>query len=147
MLKAAGLSDAVTVKYGLVGVRDARAAAILRKSISVPRSGIAREVPLTELRKLAPELRGWVAAFDTTLGYVANEEAHGLAISGGNHRGVAGFWPTHDSSRAVFVLTGPGVKHARLAEISILDEAPTLAEILGVKLVPARGTSVLTRVR
>jgi hypothetical protein len=37
------------------------------------------------------------------------------------------------------------VKRARLPEISILDEAPTFAEILGVKLPRAKGTSVLSR--
>lgn len=146
MLKAAGLEDAVSVKYGLIGTGNAKAAAILRKSIGVKLSGIAREVPMTEVRKLAPDLRGWVAAFDTTLNFVANEETHGPAVGAGNHKGVNGLWPTHDSSRAVFILTGPGIRHVRLPEISILDEAPTFAEILGVRLPRARGTSVLGRV-
>jgi predicted AlkP superfamily pyrophosphatase or phosphodiesterase len=147
MLKAAGLADAVTVKYGLIGVSDLRAAALLRKASGVLRSGIGREVPMTEVRRLAPDVRGWVAAFDTALGYIANEEIRGAVVSGGNHRGIEGLWPAHDSSRAVFILSGPGIKHARLAEISILDEAPTFAEILGVKLPRARGTSLLSRVK
>ena len=100
---------------------------------------------MTEVRRLAPDLRGWVAAFDTTLNFVANEETHGPAVSAGNHKGVNGLWPTHDGSRAVFILTGPGVRRARLPEISILDEAPTFAEVLGVRLPKARGTSVLGR--
>ena len=149
MLKAAGLADAVVVKYGLIATGDARAAALLRKSIGVRQSGIAREVPMVEVRKLAPasEIRGWVAAFDTTMNYVATEETRGAAVGAGNHKGVHGLWPTHDASRPVFILSGPGVKHARLTEISILDEAPTFAEILGVKLPRARGTSVLGRVK
>jgi hypothetical protein len=147
MLKAAGLADAVTVKYGLIGVIDLRAAALLRKSAGVARSGIGREVPMSEVHRLAPDVHGWVAAFDTALGYIANEETHGPAVAGGNHRGIDGLWPTHDSSRAVFIVSGTGVKHARLGEISMLDEAPTFAEILGVKLLHARGTSVLGRVK
>ena len=147
MLKAAGLAEAVSVKYGLIGTGNVKAAAVLRRSIGVKLSGIAREVPMLEVRKLAPDLQGWVAAFDTTLNFVANEETRGPAVGAGNHRGVHGLWPTHDSSRAVFILTGPGVKHVRLAEISILDEAPTFAEILAVKLVRARGTSVLGRLK
>jgi len=147
MLKAAGLENAVWVKYGLIGTANAKAAALLRRSIGVKLSGIAREVPMTEVRRLAPELRGWVAAFDTTLNFVANAETRGPAVGAGSHKGVHGLWPTHDSSRAVFILAGPGVKHARLAEISILDEAPTFAEILGVKLGRARGTSVLGRLK
>jgi hypothetical protein len=146
MLKAAGLSDTVSVSNGLIGTTSPRAAALLRKSIAVPRSGIAREVPMAEVRKLAPDLRHWVAAFDTTAGYIPNEETRGPAVSAGSHKGVRGMWPTHDSSRAVFILSGPGVKHARAPEISILDEAPTFAEILGLKLPQAKGTSVLNLV-
>jgi hypothetical protein len=148
MLKAAGLADAVLVQYGLIVATNLKAAAVLRRSVGVKMSGIAREVPMLEVRKLAPaaEVRGWVAAFDTTLGFVANEETHGPAIGAGNHKGVHGLWPTHDASRAVFILSGPGVKRGRLPEISILDEAPTFADILGVKLPRVKGTSVLSRI-
>ena len=86
-----------------------------------------------------------MAAFDTPIGYIANEQTKGAPVGGGNHKGVHGLWPTHDASRAVFILSGPGVKHVRLPEISILDEAPTFADILGVKMMKARGTSVLAR--
>jgi predicted AlkP superfamily pyrophosphatase or phosphodiesterase len=148
MLKAAGLSDAVQVKFGLIAATNLKAAAALRRAIGIKLSGIAREVPMAEVHRLAPaaETRGWVAAFDTPLGFLANEETRGSAVGAGNHKGVHGLWPTHDASRAVFILAGPGVKHARLPEISILDEAPTFAEILGVKLPRAKGTSVLNRI-
>lgn len=147
MLRAAGLSDAVVVKYGLIAATNLKAAAALRKLVAAPRSGIAREVPMLEVRKLAPaaEVANWVAAFDTPLGFVANDETRGSAIGAGNHKGVHGLWPTHDASRAVFVLAGAQVKHARLAEILILDEAPTFADILGVKLPKAKGTSIISR--
>lgn len=147
MLRAAGLSDAVLVKYGLIVATNLKAAALLRKSVAVARSGIAREVPMTEVRKLAPaaQIRGWVAAFDTTLGFVASEETRGSAVGAGNHKGVHGMWPTHDASRPVFILSGPGVRHARLVDISILDEAPTFAEILGVNLPRAKGTALPAR--
>ena len=147
MLRASGLADKVQVRFGLIAVTDARAAAVLRRSVGAPRSGIGREVPMAEVRRLAPaaEVRGWVAAFDPTLGYVATEEAGGAAVSAGNHKGVHGMWPTHDSSRAMFILSGAGVRHGRLGEVSILDEAPTFAEILGVRLPQAKGTSLLGR--
>jgi predicted AlkP superfamily pyrophosphatase or phosphodiesterase len=148
MLKSAGLPpDSVAVKYGLIAALDAKSAALLRKQVGVQRSGIAREVPMAEVRRLAPasEVRGWVAAFDTTLGYVPSDEATGKAIGAGNHKGIHGLWPTHDSSRAMLILAGPGIRHARLPEISILDEAPTFAEILGIKLPKAKGVSLLHR--
>jgi len=146
MLRAAGLSDAVVVKFGLIAATNLKAAAILRRSIGVRRSGIAREIPMTEVRRLAPaaEIQGWVAAFDTSLGFVANEQIRGAPVSAGNHRGVGDLWPTHDASRAVFILAGPGLTHTRLPDISILDEAPTFAELLDVQLPEARGKSVLS---
>ena len=149
MLKAAGLADAVEVKYGLIAATNLRAAALLRKSIGIRGSGIAREVPIAEVRRLAPaaEVKNWVAAFDTPLGFVPNEEVRGSAVGAGSHKGVHGLWPTHDASRAVLILAGPGIKHVRLPEISILDEAPTFAEILGVKLPRAKGTSLLKTLR
>ena len=147
MLQAAKLSSAVQIKFGLIGVTDARAAAILRRSIGAPRSGIARELAMTEVRRLAPaaEVQGWVAAFDTTQGYIASDEEHGRPVSAANHKGVHGLWPTHDSSRALLILSGPGVRHARLPEISMLDLAPTFADILGIRLPNAKGTSILAR--
>ena len=100
---------------------------------------------MTEVRKLAPDrvrlAVGWPPSI-RRLGFVANEETRGPAVGAGSHKGVHGLWPTHDGSRPVFILAGPGVKHARLTEISILDEAPTFAEILGVRLPRASGTSV-----
>jgi len=146
-LQAAKLSTAVQVKYGLIGVTDSRAAAILRRSIGAPRSGIAREVPMPEVRRLAPaaEVQGWVAAFDTTQGYIASDEERGRPVSAGNHKGVHGLWPTHDSSRALLILSGPGVRHARLPEISMLDLAPTFADVLGIQLPKAKGTSLFAR--
>ena len=147
MLKAAGLSDAVVVKYGLIAATNAKAAALLRKSVGLKLSGIAREVPMAEVRKLAPaaEVQNWIAAFDTPLGFVASDETTGRAIGAGNHKGVHGMWPTHDSSRPVFILSGPGIRHIRLVEISILDEAPTFAEILGIRMPRAKGTPLLAR--
>jgi len=84
-----------------------------------------------------------VAAFDTTMGFAANEETRGAAVGAGNHKGVHGMWPTHDASRAVFILSGAGIRHARLPEISILDIAPTFADVLGVKLPGAKAASLL----
>jgi len=63
----------------------------------------------------------------------------------GSHKGVHGLWPTHDSARALLILSGPGVRRVRLPEISMLDLAPTFAEILGVNLPAAKGTSLITR--
>jgi hypothetical protein len=131
-------SGAVEVKYGLVGVTDAKAAAALRKWVGNKKMGIAREAPLAEVKKAAPEVTGWVAAFVTMPGFVASDSASGKAVGPGNRKGVADAW----AARAAFVMSGEGVKAGRVGEISILDIGPALAEVLGVRLAGARGKAM-----
>jgi predicted AlkP superfamily pyrophosphatase or phosphodiesterase len=53
-----------------------------------------------------------------------------------------GFWPTRPNYRAVFIVNGAGIKPVKLGEIDMLQVAPTLADIIGVKLPAARSQSV-----
>ncbi len=141
MLKQAKARGSAEVRHGLIGTTDPSVAAALRKEIG-KKSGIAREVPLSEVRAFAPELTTWVAAFDTLPNYVASEEEKGAPVGLGTHKGVNDLWPTRPGYRASFVLWGDGVKAGtRLGEISMLDVAPTLADALGLKLPAAKGTS------
>jgi predicted AlkP superfamily pyrophosphatase or phosphodiesterase len=140
-------SSAVQVKYGLIGTTDLRVAAILRKLIGVKKDGIAREVPITEVRRYAPELRGWVAAFGTMPGYIAVDEAKGPAVGPGSHKGVHGLWPTRPNYRSVFLVWGYGVKAGHMGEISSLEIAPTLASIIGVALPEAKQPSLWPKLK
>jgi Type I phosphodiesterase / nucleotide pyrophosphatase len=134
-------SDAVEVKYGLVGATGPQAAAALRKWIGNKKMGIAREVSLAEVKRTAPDVAGWVAAFVTMPGYVASNSASGKAVGPGTHKGVPDAW----GARAAFVLSGEGVKPGKVGEISMLDIAPAFADILGVRLPGARGKSLLPK--
>lgn len=140
-------SSAVQVKYGLIGTTDPRVTAMLRKLIGVKKDGIAREIPITEVRRYAPELRGWVAAFGTMPGYIAVDEAKGPAVGPGSHKGVHGLWPTRPNYRSVFVVWGDHVKAGRMGEISSLEIAPTLASIIGVSLPDAKQPSLWPRLK
>ncbi|MCU1259617.1 MAG: type phosphodiesterase/nucleotide pyrophosphatase, partial [Bryobacterales bacterium] len=139
-------TNAVEVKYGLIGAKDTKSAAVLRKAIGSKKTGIAREVPLAEVRRVAPDVKGWVAAFLTMPGYVASDSTRGRAVGPGSHKGVYAVWPLRPNFRSAFVLSGEGVKPGRIGEISMLDIAPTLAEVIGVRLPAARGTSLWRQV-
>jgi predicted AlkP superfamily pyrophosphatase or phosphodiesterase len=143
MLKQAGIKGRVEVADGLIGTPDPDVAAHLKTMVGQGRKfGIAREVPMAEVRARAPALGRWVAAFDTLPDSVASDEDHGPAIGPGTHLGAHLFWPTRPGDRAVFVLSGAGVHPVKLGEIDMLQIAPTLAEVLGVKLPAAKSTSL-----
>ena len=133
----------VEVKYGLIGTPDAAVAARLRKLMTEGhRHGIAREVPMAEVEDKAPVLRNWVAAFDTLPNYVATEDNAGPALGPGSHLGVGGLWPSRPGYRSVFAIAGEGIRPQKLGEIDLLQIAPTLADVIGVKLPRAKEPSL-----
>jgi predicted AlkP superfamily pyrophosphatase or phosphodiesterase len=143
MLRQAGIKGRVEVADGLIGALDPAAAVHLRKMVGLGRrSGIAREVPMAEVRVRAPSLGPWIAAFDTMPDYVASDEDHGPAVGPGTHLGVHLFWPTRPGYRAFFVMAGAGIRPVKLGEIEMLQIAPTLADVLDVKLPAAKSASL-----
>jgi hypothetical protein len=138
-------SSALQLKYGLIGTTDPNVAATLRKLVPVKKNGLSREVPLTEVKRFAPELSGWVAAFSTLPGYVAIDGDKGPAVAPGSHKGVHGLWPARPNYRSVFIVSGDHVRAVHLGEISALDVAPTLASLAGVSLPDAPQPSLWTK--
>ncbi len=133
----------IEVQDGLIGTSDRSVAARLRLFMKDGhRHGIAREVPIAEVRAKAPALGKWVAAFDTPQNYLAIADDHGPALGPGTHKGVSGLWPTRPGYRSVFLITGPGIPARKLGEIDILQIAPTLADAIGVKLQQAKASSL-----
>jgi hypothetical protein len=135
-------STAIEIKYGLIGALDAKSAATLRRLVPVKKNGISKEVPMAEVRRFAPEISNWIAAFATMPGYIAVEGAKGPAVAPGSHKGVHGLWPARPNYRSVFVVWGAHVKAVHLGEISSLDVAPTLASLIGIKLPDAKQPSL-----
>ncbi|MEP6714602.1 MAG: ectonucleotide pyrophosphatase/phosphodiesterase [Terriglobia bacterium] len=143
LLKQAGIKGKVEVADGLIGTSDAAVAAHLRRLIGQgKKSGIAREVPMAQVKARVPALGRWTAAFDTLQNFVASDEDHGPAVGPGTHLGVHGLWPERPNYRSIFILSGPGVRAVKLGEIDMLQIAPTLAEIVGVKLPAAKSASL-----
>lgn len=138
------VKSGVEVADGLIGATDRAAAERLRKLMTDGhRHGIAREAPMSEVRAMAPASLGyWVAAFDTPPNYVASAEDHGPALGPGTHLGVTGLWPARPGYRSVFIIAGEGIQPRKLGEIDLLQIAPTLADVLGVKLPEAKKKSL-----
>ena len=143
MLRQAGVKGRVEVADGLIGTSDPAVAAHLKGLVGQgKKSGIAREVPMAEVKAKAPSLGRWIAAFDTMQNYAASDEDRGPAIGPGTHLGIHGFWPNRPNYRSVFILSGDGVRPVKLGEIDMLQIAPTFAEILGVKLPASKAASL-----
>lgn len=143
LLRQSGIAASVEVKDGLIGTENPAAAARLRQLMKDGRRhGIAREVPMSEVRAKAPSLANWVAAFDTPANYVAVDEDRGSALGPGTHLGISGLWPGRPGYRSIFVIAGAGVHARKLGEIDLLQIAPTLADAIGVKLTGASKRSL-----
>ncbi len=140
-------SKTVQVREGLIGARNAADANALRKLIGARKSGIAKEVALEEVRRVIPDASGWTAAFSTLPNYVASESLTGKGVGPGSHKGVHAFWPNRANFRSTFILSGDHVKSIRLPEISMLRIAPTLADILGVKLPLGKAASLWPQIK
>ena len=135
------------VRKGLIGATNTADAAALRKLIGNRRSGIAREVPLADVKPLVPEASGWTAAFSTLPNYVPSEAESGKGVSQGSHKGTYSFWPLRPNFRSTLILSGDQIRAIRLPEVSMLQIAPTLADILGVRLPDAHGTSLWPQIK
>ncbi len=135
-------SKTVQVHSGVIGATSIRDAAALRKFVGSRRSGIAREIPIKQVQDSIPGVSGWVAAFATMTNHVASESETGRAMSSGSHKGVHDFWPLRANFRSALIFSGDEIRPTHLGEVSILRVAPTLADILGVKLPDAHAASL-----
>lgn len=97
---------------------------------------------MAEVKSRAPALGSWVAAFDTPQNYLATGEDRGPALGPGTHKGVSGLWPTRPGYRSVFLLSGQGISARTTGDIDLLQIAPTLAGLIGVKLPQAKADSL-----
>ncbi len=147
LLRQARIEADVEVVDGLVGVSEKPAADYFRALIAEANSPLAREVSIEEVHRLAPTLKHWAAAFETAHGVSAVKGTEGPAISEAIRRGRHGMWPTRHDYRASFVLWGPGIRPRVLPEMQMLDIAPTLADLLGVKLQRPEGKSLWDQLR
>ena len=142
LLAEEGIQAEVFIAEGLFGVTDPSAAKYFRSLVAKPKTRVAREVPMAEVRDMAPSLAQWQAAFEPVTGVTAKDGNAAEPMGVGDQQGHHGLWPTRSDYRASFVLWGPGIEPRVIPEISMLDIAPTLADILGVELPEVEGQSI-----
>jgi predicted AlkP superfamily pyrophosphatase or phosphodiesterase len=116
-----------------------RAAALFDKLLKDPDSGIARVLSAEQVRQLG----GWPAAqfvVELKPGYTFGLRPSGPLVTESAYRGMHGYVPDRKEMNSAFFITGPGITAGKsLGEIDMRDIAPTLAAILGVRLVQAEG--------
>ncbi len=140
VLKETGLAARAEVGEGLFGVTSEDAAKLFRDRLASDKA-LAREVPIGEVRAMAPQFSHWLAAFETGFQILPHPADAGTVVDDAEMHGTHGLWPTRDDYAASFLVTGPRIKHGTIPRISMLDIGPTFADILGLELRAAEGTS------
>ena len=120
---------------------------LLDKLAADPANGIAAILDREQIRRLggSTDAAFWV---DLKPGFAVGSAFSGPLARTVPVRGTHGYAPTHPEMRASFLIAGPGIrKGEKLGDIAVEAIAPTLAEILQVKLpgAAARPLPVLNR--
>lgn len=135
----AGGSGAIVLHDKNDAAARAKVAELLARLAADPANGIERIVPEEELHARGgfPE-----AAFLVTLrpGYLTGENTSGDLVTSTTTHGMHGYWPDLAAMRSSFYILGPGIPAAHpLGIIDMRDVAPTLAQLLQVRLPDAEG--------
>jgi hypothetical protein len=144
MLWGAGGSFAIVLHDKNDAATKSKVADLLAKLAADPANGIDRIVPESELHARGgfPE-----AAFLVALrpGFVTGDAVSGSVVApSASFRGMHGYWPDQPEMNASFFIFGPGIPAAHsLGFIDMRAIAPTLAEILGLRLPAAESAPLL----
>jgi len=123
---ADGVTGAMTVTGGLVTSTDPQVTAWLRSQSG--KGEVGREVPADELKRYAPQLSGTAFEPAPHVMFTTSGEARAASKTKGNH----GFWPTRPDYHSIFLLSGPGIKPAKLGTIEMVSLKDRLVSALGV---------------
>jgi predicted AlkP superfamily pyrophosphatase or phosphodiesterase len=121
-----GVTAAMTVAGGLVTSSDPQALAWLRAQSG--KGEVGREVPADELKRYAPQLSGTGFEPAPHVMFGNGKEARSHSETKGNH----GFWPTRPDYHSIFLLSGAGIKPAKLGTIEMVSLKDRLADALGM---------------
>jgi len=125
MAAADGVTGAMAVAGGLVTSSDPQVLAWLRGQSG--KGEVGREVPPEELKRYAPQLSGTGFEPAPHVQFGNGKEPRQPSQTKGNH----GFWPTRPDYHSIFLLSGPGIKSARLGTMEMTSLKDRLAETLG----------------
>jgi len=85
-------------------------------------------------------------AIGLKLGFSAEGGDDGPWITPSQGRGAHGYPPGLKNMDAAFAAVGPGIPHLRLPRAHIVDVAPTVAALLGLRMANVEGTNILPTV-
>lgn len=130
MINAAAIKGSKRVLSGVLFALDESAAKTARSI-----DNVGREVPRSEVSRFTPYLKDYLTAFEPKEHYQFTFSLQDVQLLLPPHeKGNHGQWPLRANYRSTLVLQGPGIKARRTPEIDMLEIAPRLASILGVKL-------------
>ena len=110
-----------TVTPFWVTAANASEAAELERLSKDPANGIGRQIPAAEWRRFMPGKPQPVAAWEPADRFAFSPKPLDTPYGKPYEIGTHGLWPGRPDYRSVFLLWGPGIKAARLPEMSILD--------------------------
>lgn len=127
---AQGVSGDLKPMGGLVTTDDPKMAAWLRSQSG--KGEVGREVPHDELVKYAPALADVAAAFEPAPHVMFGRSERDVPQEPPPEKGEHGFWPLRTDYRSIFLLSGPGIKPARLGPLEMLSLKDRLAGAMGL---------------
>lgn len=140
--KAAPICDGGTCE---ILIHDPGDAATKRKVLDLftrlardPGKGIARVYSPEQTPKLTPDAGAYLV-LEAAPGFMLSRSRTGKAWDTAPIPATHGYDPDRPDQKATFIVAGEGIRHARLPEVSILDLAPTIAQLLGLRLPSAEG--------
>ncbi len=140
--------DAFVRSYGgsaVVYASGEHEALLARRALEeqVSRTRAFRIVPASELSALHADPQAWFG-IEGEAGFGIGKLARGAVLQPTPRRGLGGYLPTDPGSSVGFVAWGAGIRPGvRVREMSQIDVAPTLADLLGFPLPGADGAPVV----
>lgn len=115
---------------GLVTTADPKMAEWLRAQSG--KGDVGREVPHDELVKYAPGLTDVAAAFEPAPHVMFGRSQRDVPREPPPERGDHGFWPLRSDYRSVFLLSGPGIRPAKLGPLEMISLKDRLARAMAL---------------
>lgn len=107
---------------------------LFREAAVDPKNGIAKVHP--------PVIPGSALVLEAADGFAFANGFEGPLTEATTEKGAHGYSPDRTEMNATLIMAGPGVRHADLGVVEMIDIAPTVAKLLGVTLAQAEGKAL-----
>jgi predicted AlkP superfamily pyrophosphatase or phosphodiesterase len=119
-----------------------RVTALVEGLARSPKNGIGKIRTAAELQELGA-FPGAFMAIEAAPGFMFNKGFEGAMVRPSKERGAHGYAPDAADMRAIFVMSGPGIRKQDLGAVQMIDVAPTVAALLRLSLPATKGRSLL----